>query len=67
MSAKTRKSGLHSIEAGNTFGLQLVATLADQLEGNLTVNRERGVAFTISFPLQTEPPTFLPPIGELLP
>lgn len=39
----------------DTLGLQLVATLVEQLEGNIQLDRERGTEFTITFrdPKQT--------------
>jgi len=33
-----------------SLGMQLVSTLVDQLGGRLTLNREHGTEFTLTFP-----------------
>ncbi len=38
---------------GTTIGLKLVMTLVEQLGGSITIDRNPGAAFTISFPLRT--------------
>jgi len=44
-------------ETSETFGMQLVTALVDQLHGSLEVNRDAGTTFRIVFPLET--PTFV--------
>jgi two-component sensor histidine kinase len=39
----------------DSFGLQLVCMLADQLEGTIALERAEGTHVTILFPLPTEP------------
>jgi predicted ATPase/two-component sensor histidine kinase len=39
-----------AIEDGDTLGLQLVHDLSNQLDGRLSVERQHGTAFAISFP-----------------
>ena len=38
-----------------SLGLQLVSMLTDQLKGTLTLGREHGTAFTLTFPYPTQP------------
>lgn len=43
-------------EAAETFGMQLILALMDQLHGKLEISRQAGTAMQVIFPLRTDPP-----------
>jgi two-component sensor histidine kinase len=47
------------VRATDSLGLQLVCTLADQLQGTIALERAEGTHFLITFPM-TERTNFLP-------
>jgi len=44
-----------------SFGLQLVNTLVDQLDGEISLTADRGTTFTVRFPKPSSTPTGTPP------
>ena len=43
-----------SVENTDTLGLQLVSTLVEQIEGELSLDRENGTKFTFRFDIKQE-------------
>ena len=43
-----------TVENRDTLGLQLVSTLVEQMEGQLHLERNNGIKFTISFTINNE-------------